>query len=432
MTAIEELTEQLRKTSKPVFIKVLARNDHIWADRLPGEKGKGKQNGFYVPTEIRESGFFPEQYQRQDIEHIFDTRVPTLWPQEDAPEIHSSNYVHYSNKGSECHFTGIPKELFSGLGPSSLLVMIQPDDRSAADAVWTGLRIPSGTPDYDEAYDLFELPPGFVCGILEPPQQNPNEELAEAILKALVDGTLEQFVSNAALANGKSFAVSTQNAFLLETGLQSFNALSELKKPGDTILRLCDMQYAGYQKLELRLRTAELVQLLNKSRPGILNARDAIHAIVSTFPEILELFKSLRGARASRMGTAFELHIERVLGDTKVPFIAQPKIGNRKPDFLLPSLMKYNDDPASAIVLTAKSTLRERWQQILNEGVGAQLYLATLDRSITDQTLGDMEASGIKIVVPEQFVSRAHKGVPAGVYQGKPSVISFKTFFESL
>jgi len=34
--------------------------------------------------------------------------------------------------------------------------------------------------------------------------------------------------------------------------------------------------------------------------------------------------------------------------------------------------------------------LRERWQQILNEGADAQLFLAALDRSITDQTLTDM------------------------------------------
>ena len=105
-----------------------------------------------------------------------------------------------------------------------------------------------------------------------------------------------------------------------------------------------------------------------------------VQAVVSAFPEILELFKSLRGARASRMGTAFELHIERIFEDSTISFQAQPKIGNRKPDFLLPSLLRYEQDPESAVILTAKSTLRERWQQILNEGAGAQLYLATLDR----------------------------------------------------
>jgi hypothetical protein len=432
MTPIEHLTNLLKRTDKPVLLKLLARNDHVWADRKSGETGKGKQNGFYVPAELRRSGFFPEQVRRKDKDHIFDTKVRTFWPQEAAPKIRKSNFVHYSNKSSETHFTKIPKEVFAGLGPSSLLVMAQPDNPAAKDAVWTGVVIPSGTSDYDDAFDLFGLPPGFLSGLREPPRQHPDEELAEAILKALVDGTLPTFIAEAALGTGKEFALETQKAYLQNTGLGSLNAFSELKNPGDTILRLCDMQYEKYRSLELRLRAAELVQLLDRARPGILTAKDAVHAVVSAFPEILELFKSLRGARASRMGTAFELHIERVFGDSAIPYQAQAKIKNRKPDFLLPSLAHYKKDPSSSIILTAKSTLRERWQQILNECAGAKIYLATLDRSITDQTLSDMGDAGITVVVPEQFVSRAQGEIPAGVYRDKANVLSFQKFFSEL
>lgn len=432
MTPIEYLTNLLKQTGKPVLVKVLARNDHVWADRKTGERGKGKQNGFYVPVELRESGFFPGQVQREDLAHIFDIKVRTFWPQEAIPQVRESNFVHYSNKGSETHFTGIPKEVFAGLGPSSLLVMAQPDDPSGENAVWTGVVIPSGTSDYDDAFDLFGLPPGFLFGLREPPQQHPDEELAEAILKALVDGTLVTFIAQATLGTGKEFALETQKAYLLEAGLGSLNAFSGLKKSGDAILRLCDMQYEKYRGLELQLRAAELVSLLDQARPGILTARDAVHAIVTAFPEILELFKSLRGARASRMGTAFELHIERVFSDSTIPFQAQAKIGNRKPDFILPSLAQYTKDPATSIILTAKSTLRERWQQILNEGAGAKLYLATLDRSITDQTMKDMADAGITVVVPEQFVSRANAGVPAGVYRDTPNAMSFQDFLDGL
>ena len=130
------------------------------------------------------------------------------------------------------------------------------------------------------------------------------------------------------------------------------------------------------------------------------------------------------------MGTAFELHIERVLHDIAIPFVPQPKIGNRKPDFLMPSLKKYKNTPSECIILSAKSTLGERWQQILNEGATGHWYLATLDRTITDQSMADMNVSKITVVVPESFVAPKSSASPRGVYFGKPNAMSFRDFFD--
>ncbi|WP_082809690.1 type II restriction endonuclease [Labrenzia sp. CP4] len=429
---IEYLTDILKNTNEPLFCKVLSRNDHVWADRKSNEKGKGKQGGFYVPSEIRTSGFFPDQSAQLSRPHIFDTGVWTVWPQAADPTPKESNFVHYSNKGPEAHFTRLPKEVFSALGPSSLLVVSQPKNRRATKACWTAIVIPSGTSDYDDAFELLGLQPGFLYGLVSPPKTQPDEELAELILKALIDQQLPQFIQSSLLTSGKDFALETQSAYLKERGLDSFDVYGSLSNPGDEILGLCDAQYEKYKHFELRLRSAQLVQILDQARPTLRNQRDTVHAIVSSFPEILELFKSLRGARASRMGRAFELHIERVFQDSRIPYAAQAKIGNRKPDFLFPSLEAYKKDPRSTFILTAKSTLRERWQQILNEGTGLPIFLATLDRSITDQTISDMEVSGITIVAPEQFMRRGSKGTPSGVYKGKSAVISFRKFFDEI
>ena len=146
MTPIEHLTDLLKKTRKPVFVKVLARNDHIWADSPSGGKGQRKAERFLCPCGDPGEWLFPEQLQRKDKDHIFDTEVHTFWPQENAPKIEPSNFVHYSNKGSETHFTGLPKEVFAGLGPSSLLVVAQPEDASGENAVWTGIVVPQVLP----------------------------------------------------------------------------------------------------------------------------------------------------------------------------------------------------------------------------------------------------------------------------------------------
>lgn len=89
--------------SDEVWIKKLSTNDRSWADG----RGNSHQAGFYVPRAIRETSFFPDLRGLNPAKpHIFEAAIPTEWPGIGASRI--SRLVHYSNKGHEAHFTGVP------------------------------------------------------------------------------------------------------------------------------------------------------------------------------------------------------------------------------------------------------------------------------------------------------------------------------------
>jgi len=78
---------------------------------------------------------------------------------------------------------------------------------------------------------------------------------------------------------------------------------------------------------------------------------------------------------------------------------------------------------ADCIIFTAKRTVRERWRQIVTEGAqGAAFFLATLDKKVTKEQIGEMRKKKIYLVVPLE--TKATK-----VYRNEHNVISFEDFF---
>lgn len=76
-------------------------------------------------------------------------------------------------------------------------------------------------------------------------------------------------------------------------------------------------------------------------------------------------------------------------------------------------------------MLSAKTTLRERWKQVKGEMKNCDLYLATVDESIAVNAINDMASHGIRLVVPESL-----KNSDTTEYKAQSSVLSFKDFFE--
>lgn len=106
------------------------------------------------------------------------------------------------------------------------------------------------------------------------------------------------------------------------------------------------------------------------------------------------------------------------------PFDEQVVI-NGKPDFLLPSEKHYRVHAPDCIIFTAKRTLRERWRQIVTEGIrGLAFYLATIDEKVTENALDEMKANRIYLVVPMQLKKSIEH------YSEAPNVLTFETFFK--
>jgi len=72
-------------------------------------------------------------------------------------------------------------------------------------------------------------------------------------------------------------------------------------------------------------------------------------------------------------------------------------------DFLLPNVAAYERDRTKCGAISAKTSLRERWQQVANElsttGLPS-IFLATLDQTVTLDVVESLYSSSIKLVVP--------------------------------
>jgi len=114
-----------------------------------------------------------------------------------------------------------------------------------------------------------------------------------------------------------------------------------------------------------------------------------------------------------------------------VPFEKQVVIeAKKRPDFVLPSLAILRKQGTGAgLILSAKTTLRERWKQVQGEMGNSELFLATVDENIAANAIEDMDRLGIRLVVPESLVTGKSGLAKATDYKDHKNVMSFRDFF---
>lgn len=423
MTPVSQENIQLWiSKSTQLFIKKLSRNDCVWADGAEF----GHQNGVYIPREIRETEFFPPLRNiNLDRPHIFETPFCTFWP--DTGEFKKSNLKHYSNKGSEMHFTGVPKEYFTELTPASMLlggVLRKPHGESHH---WF-MVIDSASDEAEILETIFDLNADFHFGLFAPKNisntpHDESEQLIQELSESLKAGTLDAFIASVAqLPPSTVLAAKAQQEYLTQHGLQKLDPY-EIENPGDAIMKISrDIEYKLYKRAELRHRAAEVVRIITAKNT------DLVSAVVRGFPELDATFLSASQHRKSRAGRSFEQHISQLLTDGRISFDEQAVTGGRRPDFVLPNLQTLNDAARSfndALILSAKTTLRERWKQIAMEKFNCSLFLATVDDRVSADAIHDMQRQEICLVVPESL-----KNAKETCYKNKENVITFRTFFD--
>lgn len=134
--------------------------------------------------------------------------------------------------------------------------------------------------------------------------------------------------------------------------------------------------------------------------------------------EITRLFKdvddfirtasSIMNRRKSRAGKSLENHVAFLLSNSGVPFESQPRIDG-EPDIVVPSAKAYLDTnfPVERlIVMGLKTTCKDRWRQVLNEGKRVpKKHLLTMQQGITVNQLKQMQSANVTLVVPENIHS---------------------------
>ena len=428
-----ELLTGLLDRSDRILVKKLSNNDRDWA------RFKNKhQAGVYIPHEQRDGGFFPalEAKVRENPEgdEIRERILTTIWPQSGFEE-RQSRLVHYTSKGQETHLTRVPKVQFADLLPASFLVMGRSQHKD--EMIYHCLTIDSASDEAALLADLLDLGPEFLVGGFDPMRKKEEERdrvlaFAEQVIAAWLAGTIDVFAREvAAMPPTIALARMAQAAFMEKYGLKTINPFA-MEHPGDALREISrSIEWDLFRDYQRRERSVELVRIILGDKPGAFTASDVIKLLIDQLPAIDALMLSASQQRKSRAGYSYEHHIETMLAGGGIPFEKQVIIeAKKRPDFILPSLAFIDSgrpESATGLILSAKTTLRERWKQVEREKGARALYLTTVDENIAGNAIEDMAAMGIFLVIPESLMKSKETE-----YSGHKNVLSFRSFCEAV
>lgn len=149
-------------------------------------------------------------------------------------------------------------------------------------------------------------------------------------------------------------------------------------------------------------------------------------------PYLYNLSLSVTNSRRSRAGTTFEQIIYKVMEILELPFVNQAKLGKngfesieltKKVDMLIPNKETYLSKRTKCHIVTMKTSLRERWQEVVEEMSRTNIlhmFLFTLDENINTSGLATQNKHNITIVTYKRIKDR---------FSGYNNIISFEDYF---
>ena len=145
-----------------------------------------------------------------------------------------------------------------------------------------------------------------------------------------------------------------------------------------------------------------------------------VRAGYETMDTFLERAQSVLQRRRARAGNSLELHVRQILReedfvegrDFDYRRASEP---NKEPDFLFPSAEAYRDPssrPDRLRMLAVKTTLRDRWRQILEEADRIETkHLLTLQEGLSENQFREIRQARVQLVVPGALHDRFPKTV---------------------
>lgn len=152
-------------------------------------------------------------------------------------------------------------------------------------------------------------------------------------------------------------------------------------------------------------------------------------------PYIYSISLSNTQSRRSRAGKTFEAIIYKLYEIYGYSYVSQGKIGKKNfterglgkmVDSLLPHIEAFEQRRDKVVIGTMKTTLRERWQEVVEEVSRTSLpkiYLLTIDENIAESKAQQMGKHNIVFVVP-LWVKNQPKLIKYG------NIISFEDYFK--
>ncbi|WP_439241612.1 type II restriction endonuclease [Lonepinella sp. BR2474] len=242
-----------------------------------------------------------------------------------------------------------------------------------------------------------------------------------------------------------------------ENNAKSINKLLKDKQISQAILHLREYSYEEYLKEESAFNSVilqEISRQFDTPKQFITDlSLDFFQQDISSFeqcqeqliqlvgeyagaisPYIYQLCLSNTQSRRSRAGKVFEGIVYFLYEYFGYPFNSQSQIGRQTfsklglgklVDSLLPSVEAFNERRDKVIVGSMKTTLRERWQEVVEEVSRSNvpsIYLLTVDDDISDNKAVQMGNHNIVLVVLNAVKQQAH-------LKNKRSIIDFESYF---
>ncbi len=152
------------------------------------------------------------------------------------------------------------------------------------------------------------------------------------------------------------------------------------------------------QREEVLFKTLEKYWVSKRLRQGFADDVDGF----------IDFSLSIQNRRKSRVGHAFENHLEKIFIDNDVKY-SRNRIteDNSKPDFIFPGILEYHDPhfPSNRLtMLGVKTTCKDRWRQVLAEAARvSSKHLATLEPGISINQTNEMKTHNLKLVLPKSL-----------------------------
>lgn len=229
------------------------------------------------------------------------------------------------------------------------------------------------------------------------------------------------------------------------------------KKVSQVIMRLRELAYNEYLKEEalfngvilkeisLKFDTPKEVieqlamKLSNETIRDNSLFREKLISLVGDYashisPYIYQLCLSNTQSRRSRAGKTFEGIIYYLYEFLGYRFDSQTQVGKKTfsklglgkvVDSILPSVQAFNERRDKTIIGPMKTTLRERWQEVVEEISRSNIpsiHLLTVDEDIAENKAVQMGNHNIVLVVLNHIKKQPH-------LKDKRSVIDFETYF---
>lgn len=198
-----------------------------------------------------------------------------------------------------------------------------------------------------------------------------------------------------------------------------------------------EKSWQKFQNKEHQFTSKMLSSLYSEKDVEKMTSSEAISWFVEKFPShIYNLNLSNTQSRRSRAGKEFEAIIELILIGADIPMDSQGNIGKRffvdkglgkMVDFVSPGSVEYVINKRDTVLISAKTTLRERWQEVPEEmgRTGArEMFLVTLDDTISREVIENLNDANIQVVTT--------KLLKDDKYSNYHSVISFEKLLSIL